>query len=347
MQEHQYLRLPETGEGLRLHLNENTGGCSPRVIEALGRVRAEQAACYPDYEAVTRACAAYFGVRPEQLVLTNGLDEGILATSLACLRSRDGMSEAIVIEPAFEMYGLCTDVAGGRVVSILPRPDFAFPIDAVLGAISSATRLVFLTNPNNPTGQCISRDAIRQIIQRVPPQAVVFVDEAYADFAPESFVDEIDRHPNVVIGRTFAKAHGLAGLRIGALIAAPAHLDPMRRIVPPYSLNVCAVAALGAALADVEHVRRYLAEVAESKQLLYATCDRLGLEYWPSAANFVLVRTGGQTARLLEGLAARRIFIRDRSDAPGCEGCVRITTGVVAHTRQLIAAMEEILCDGR
>ena len=339
-----YGRLPDPGEGLRLHLNENTAGCSPKVIEALRRMGSEDAAFYPDYEPVTRECGRYFGVAPEQLLLTNGLDEGILAAAVAYLQQPRDAAESIVVEPAFDMYAACSEAAGGRVVPVQPRFDFTFPLSEVLGAISDATRLVFLTNPNNPTGEQIPRGAIRDIARGAPKGAIVFLDEAYADFAGESFLDELDCCPNVVIGRTFAKAHGLAALRVGAVIAASSVLEPMRRVVPPYSLNACAVAALRIALNDTEHVRWYLAEAQQSKQLLYEACERLGLEYWRSAANFVLVRVGDRSDRLVRGLVERRIFIRDRSHEPGCAGCVRITAGVVQHTKACIAAMESVLC---
>ena len=339
-----YERLPEPGDGLRLHLNENTAGCSPKVIEALRQIGPEHVAFYPDYEAVTRECARYFGVRPEQLLLTNGLDEGILAAAVACLR-QPREAEAIIVEPAFEMYAVSSTAVGGRLVQVPPRSDFSFPLTEVLDAISDATRLVFLTNPNNPTGEPIPRPAIREVARRLPPDAIVFLDEAYADFAGESFVDELDRYPNIVIGRTFAKAHGLAALRVGAVIAAASVLGPIRRVVPPYSLNGCAVAALRAALNDREHVRWYLAQVQQSKQLLYDACERLGLTYWRSAANFVLVRVGERSGRLVRALAERRIVVRDRSHAPGCGGCVRITAGVVEHTQACITALESALCD--
>lgn len=343
----QYEQALAARDGLRLHLNENTGGCSPAVVERLRRVGADEMAYYPAYTDAVHACARYFGVRDEQVVLTNGLDEGILVTSLACLRQDAGRPEAIIIEPAFDMYPLCADAAGARIVSILPRPDFAFPLEEALAAINDATRLVYLTSPNNPTGQRIPRDAIRAVARCAPDRAVALLDEAYADFAGDSFLDELDRHPNIVVGRTFAKSHGLAGLRVGALVGAPATLAPIRRIVPPFSVNVCASAALPAALADVEYVRRYAAETEQSKRLLYDACDRLGLAYWPSAANFVLLRAGDRLRALVDGLAARHIYVRDKSDAPGCAGCLRITAGRVEHTKACIAAMEDILCGGR
>lgn len=340
---HEYERPPDPGAGLRLHLNENTGGCSPAVVEALRGLDAEEVAFYPDYDAVTAECAAFFGVTHAELILTNGLDEGILAAAVAATRGRAADADVIIVEPAFDMYAAAADAVGARIVTVSPWPKFEFPLRDVLHHIKRATRLVFLTNPNNPTGQPIPAAAIRKIAIRAP-RALVFIDEAYAEFAGASFAPELSRWPNVVVGRTFAKAYGLAAVRAGAMLGQPDTLAGIRRVVPPYSLNVAAVAALRAALRDTEYARRYLAEVDESKRLFYAACDRLGLKYWKSAANFVLVDVGARAAEIVSALAARRIFVRDRSRQPGCDGCIRITTGIVAHTNACIAALEEILC---
>ena len=341
-----YQKPPELYEGLRLHQNENTGGCSPRVIEALARLRPDQIGFYPPYAAATEAVATYLGVSTDRITLTNGLDEGIMALAVAFLRAAIGgpQLEAIVPEPAFEIFRFDTAVAGGRLVQVMPHADFSFPLDEVLDSITPNTRVVFVTNPNNPTGVDTPLEAIRTIARRIPPGAVVFVDEAYAEFAGVSFIPELDAFPNVIVGRTFSKAFGLAGLRIGCLVGAPATLDPVRRAVPVYSVNIAAVAAILAALGDLDHLNDYLRQVGESKTLLYAACDRLGLAYVTSRSNFVLVRAGDRTEALVKGSFAKGVYLRDRSTEPGCAGCLRIATGIVEHTRRAIAVMEEVLC---
>ena len=186
-----YQKPLELYEGLRLHQNENTGGCSPRVLDALASIRADQVSFYPPYEAATAKCARYLGVDPDNLSLVNGLDEGIMALAVAQLRppAAGRSAEAIIPEPAFEIFRFDTIVAGGVVVPVAPKPDFTFALDDVLEAITDATRVVFLTNPNNPTGVSMPLDAIPTIANRVPPGAIVFVDEAYAEFSGETFMD--------------------------------------------------------------------------------------------------------------------------------------------------------------
>ena len=343
---YEYERIVTPSEGLRLHLNENTAGCSPKVIAALQAVTREQAAVYPDYDAVTDAVARRLGVGTDEIVLTNGLDEGILAASIVTLRGggTNVPHEAIVVVPAFDMYAACADAVAGRVVEVALDRDFAFPIAALTRAITSRTKLIFLTSPNNPTGLTIPRGNVLEVA-RSAPDALVFVDEAYADFAGETLVDDREARmlPNIVIGRTFAKAYGLAGLRAGVLVGQPATIARLRQVVPPYSLNVCAAAALSAGLADDEYFRWYLSQVQASKTLLYGALSKRGIRYWRSAANFVLADFGDRARQVVDGLTARHVFVRDKSRDPACPGCLRMTTGVVAHTERLIAALEEVL----
>jgi histidinol-phosphate aminotransferase len=332
--------------GLRLHLNENTAGCSPAVVAALRALTAQDLAIYPDYDRAVASSAARLGVDPQALLLTNGLDEGILAAAMVACRSSlpTAPFEGLVVVPAFDMYAACTDAAGGRVVEVPLGPSFEFRLDAVLAALNACTRIVWLTNPNNPTGQSIPRHAIVRIA-RAAPHALVFVDEAYVDFGGTSVVNdpEFAGLPHVVVGRTFAKAYGLAGIRAGAVIGNRDTIAKLRRVVPPYSINVCAAAALPAAFADTTYYQWYVREVAESRALLYRAFERLGIEHWKSDANFVLARFPGRGTKLAAALAERGVHVRDRSRDPGCADCLRITTGVVDHTRRLLAALEEVL----
>lgn len=343
---HVYERHIDTGPGLRLHLNENTGGCSPRVLEALRQLVATDVSHYPDYGTVVSRAAAWFGVDQDRMILTNGMDEGILLACVSAFQqhARPG-GESLIPVPAFDEYAASTSACGGAVVTVPPRPDFVFPLAEVLDRISDTTRIVFLTSPGNPTGLLVPRDAVEAISKRLSPGALLFLDEAYVDFSKETFFPHLTSFPNVIIGRTFSKAFGLAAVRIGALLGDARTLEPMRRAVPPYSLNVFACAALLAALDDEEYVQWYRQQVEESRELTYAACKRLGLNYWPSEANFVLIRVGPLASQLVAALAERRIFVRDRTRQPGCAGCIRITTGLVAHTKVCLDAIEEILAE--
>lgn len=349
-----YEKAVVPADGLRLHLNENTSGCSPAVMAALRTMTPEMVAFYPDYSAPLAAAARHFGVDESHVLLTNGLDEGILAACLAAVVP-DPLSpapaqsaEAIVVVPAFEMQAACARTAGARIIEVPLETNFAFPAQKVLEAVRPATRIVFITTPNNPTGLLVAADRIFAIASAAP-HALIFVDEAYADFSGTTLIGDprLTAHPNVVIGRTFSKAHGLAALRCGALIGSTKMLRRVEEVLPPYSINVAGAVALTAALDDRRYYESYLDEVRQSKSLLYQMFDRLGIEYWPSEANFVLARFGRDASYVCTQLQERGIHVRDRSSSPQCDGCVRITAGVVAHTRRCIAAIEEVLCEAR
>jgi len=345
---------PDLGPGLRLHQNENTGGCSPRVVEAVRGFTAERLALYPDFTAAVLETASHLGVDPDRLVLTNGLDEGILLASIAFLLPRAPhalvelgaplvapVTEVVVALPTFEPYLHGAKAMGARIVAVPPTPDFSFPVEAVLRAVTPNTRLVYVNNPGNPTGQPIPLEAIRRVA-REAGHAVVFVDEAYHDFMDENFLAEAADYPNVMLGRTFSKAYGLAGIRVGVLVASPGLLEPVRRAMPLFNLNVVAIEAVRAAVADTSFRPWYLGQARQSKDLIYAACERLGLRYWRSAANFVLVDGGTRAREIVEGLQARGIFVRDRTADPSCPNCMRITAGVVEHTRKAVEALEAV-----
>jgi histidinol-phosphate aminotransferase len=345
---------PDPGAGLRLHLNENTGGCSPRVLDAIRRLATTDVSMYPSYTSLVTACARHFDVDPDWVLLTNGLDEGLLMAAVGHIaKTRAHDAETIVPLPAFDPYPNATAAVGATAVRIQPQPGYVFQTDAVLQAITPRTRMIFLNTPNNPTGQLIPLADLRRIAAAAP-QAVVLIDEAYIEFGGETFLPELASYPNVLVGRTFSKAYGLAGMRVGVLIGQPPALDPVRAVTLPFNINAVAIGATMAALEDREFLPAYARQVAESRLRLYEACDRLGLAYWKSAANFVLVRVpsttlgaSGTVQLFVEALAARQVHVRDRSKDPTTPGCIRITAGVREHTDAAIEALESVVAGRR
>jgi len=334
---------PDPGEGLRLHLNENTGGCSPRVLEAIRSVQTADVSTYPSYPVLVRACAAHFDVDPDWVLLTNGLDEGILMTAVGHIaRTRTFDAETIIPLPAFDPYPNSTAAVGATAVRVPPRADYSFQTEDVIRAITPRTRLIFLNTPNNPTGQLIAIADLRRIAEAAP-HAIVLVDEAYIEFGGDTFLPDLVRYPHVLVGRTFSKAYGLAGMRVGILMGQPQSLDAVRAVTLPFNINGVAMAATLAALEDREFLPRYAAQVAESRTRLYSACRSLGLPFWESAANFVLVRVGDAVPMFVDALAARRVHVRDRSKDPTTPGCIRITAGMLDHTDAAIEALESVV----
>lgn len=334
---------PDPGPGLRLHLNENTGGCSPKVLEAIRRVNPRDVSTYPSYPELVRACARHFNVDPEWILLTNGLDEGILMAAVGHIaRARAHDAETIVPLPAFDPYPNATAAVGATAIRIPAEPGYVFQADAVVRAITPRTRMIFLNTPNNPTGQLIAAADLRRIAEAAP-RAIVLVDEAYIEFGGETFLPELAAYPNVLIGRTFSKAYGLAGMRVGIVMGQPPALDPLRMVTLPFNINGVAIAATLAALDDPEFLPAYARQVDESRRRIYAACDRLGLAYWRSAANFVLVRVGDRVAPFVQAMAVRNVHVRDRSKDPATPGCIRITAGVLEHTDRAIDALASVV----
>lgn len=326
--------------GLRLDFNENTGGCSPRVIERLRQLQPEELACYPEREPVEREVASFLGLQPEQVLLTNGVDEAIHLICEVYLEPEDG---ALIVVPSFAMYEICAAATGAQVIPIPADKDFRFPTTKVLAhATAPKARLIAIANPNNPTGAAVSAEDLL-LIARSAPQAAVLVDEAYFEFHGESLLEHVGQLPNLFIARTFSKAYGMAGIRAGVLAGAAAQMQNLRRACSPYNVNGVALACVPAALADQDYVRQYVAEVRSSRDRLQEEFRALEIPFWPSQANFVMVRIGPSHADFVRVMRARGILVRERSSDWGCEGCVRITAGWQAHTDRLLAALRGVL----
>lgn len=323
-------------DGLRLDFNENTLACSPRVIETLQSITAADLTRYPERGSVEAIVAASLDVAPAQALLTNGVDEAIHVLCQAFLDRGDAM---LLPVPTYSMYEVYGSAAEAHIDAVLAGDGFRFPLDAMLHAIHQRTRLIAIANPNSPTGAAVARNAIVAVAEAAP-QAVVLVDEAYYHFFGETVLDLIGKLPNLVVARTFSKAYGLAGLRLGALIAAEETMQWLRRVISPYSVNQLALACLPAALEDRAYLDRYVAEVRAARAELAQALTALGLEHWPSEANFILTRIGAAHGAFVKAMRSRGILTRDRSADPGCDGLVRITVGTREQMQQARVAIE-------
>ena len=326
-------------DGLRLDFNENTLACSPRVLDALQKITAADLTRYPERGSVEAMVAASLGVDGAQVLLTNGVDEAIHVLCQAFLDRGDAMLLPVPTYSMYEVYGSAAEV---QIDTVLATKDFRFPLDAMLGAIHPRTRLIAIANPNSPTGATVTRGEILAVAEAAP-HAVVLVDEAYYHFFGETVIDLIGKVSNLVVARTFSKAYGLAGLRLGALIAAEETMQWLRRVISPYSVNQLALACLPAALEDSAYLEEYVAEVKAARAELAQALTAFGLQHWPSEANFILTRIGAEHSAFVKAMRARGILTRDRSADPGCDGLVRITVGTREQMRQALTAIKESL----
>ncbi len=324
---------------LRLDFNENTFAPSPRVLERLHRVTAADLTIYPEREHAEIALAAHLGLRSDQILLTNGVDEAIHLLCLAFLEEDD---EALIATPTFFMYDVSVGIMSGNLRRIQSDESFAFPYQRFLDAITPQTKLIMVASPNNPTGTIVSRRALLDIAEAAP-HAVVLVDEAYFHFHGETTLGDVGAIKNLVVGRTFSKAYGLANLRLGMLAGDADVLHAVRKVTSPYNVNGIALDVLPTALADTEYLDWYVEQVRTGRDRVQAALAEKNIRFWPSEANFVLFEIGRRHQEFVERMRGRGVRLRDRSSDPGCDGLVRITVGIEEHVTQGLKALHETL----
>lgn len=323
---------------LRLDFNENTAGCSPGVIEFLREhLSAEALSVYPEYGEARRELAAFFGVEPEELLLTNGTDEAIHVVLNTYV---DDGQEVLLLKPSYAMYRFYAEVAAAQIREIPYRPEtLAFPLEELLEAVGPATRAILVANPNNPTGTAVSLEGVEKILAKAPGAAVM-IDEAYYEFSSITALPLLGRFPNLFVSRTFSKVYGMAALRLGCLFSQAPNIGFLHKAQSPYSVNSLAALAGRAAIQDHDYITRYVEEALAARALLEEELDRLEIPRFPSQANFVLARFGERAIEIRDRLRQAGVLVRDRSyELPGC---LRITVGTRAQVRRLAALLEEI-----
>jgi histidinol-phosphate aminotransferase len=325
-------------DALRLDFNENTLACSPKVREALSRISTGDLTRYPERAPVEAIVAKYLGLAPEQVALTNGVDEAIHVLFETYLEAGD---ELLLPVPTYTMYEVYVSSTDARAVPVLASDDFKFPYEQLLAAITPKTKIIAIASPNSPTGCIATREQLIEIAKRAP-HAVLLVDEAYFHFYGETVMDLVGKIPNLIVARTFSKAYGLAGLRLGLLAGSVKMMSWIKRVLSPYSVNLLALACLPPALEDETYLNWYVGEVQAARGDFEAALDELKIRRWPSRANFVLTQIGPQHKEFARQLAEAGVLVRDRSNDPGCDGCVRITIGTREQMKQAIATLKKV-----
>jgi histidinol-phosphate aminotransferase len=323
---------------LRLDFNENTVGCSPRIIEFLKeQLSAEKLSVYPDYATLRPALASFFHVEPEQLLPTNGTDEAIQVLINTYIDDGD---DVLLLHPSYAMYRFYAEVAGAGIRELDYRPGtLDFPLEELLASITPKTKAVLIANPNNPTGTGIPLAAVEKILRRAK-HAAVLIDEAYYEFCGITALGLIADHPNLFVSRTFSKVYGMAAMRIGCLFSQAGNVAFLHKAQSPYSVNALAAMAAQEAVRDTAYIENYVTEALAARELLCVGLEKLGIEYIPSQANFVLMRIGARAVEVRDRLREKQVLVRDRSYE--IAGYVRVTVGTRAQTRRFLDALQEI-----
>jgi histidinol-phosphate aminotransferase len=322
---------------VRLDFNENTSGCSPAILRALGKISPKQLAMYPEYQRSTALLARYFGVRRSELLLTNGGDDALRVFFDTFVESG---SSILICEPTFPMYRYWGEIAGARVEALRYGPDMEFPMTGILGALRKKPRVLFIANPNNPTGTLLQIAEIEKILRAASNTAVV-MDEAYEEFSGVTLVPYIGKYANLFIARTFSKAAGLAALRLGAVMADAGSLSYLRRAMPPFPVNLAALVAAQAAVRDGRTIRGYVREIRRLRAWFEKELHGLGVKTFPSAGNFLLANFGSGGPRLFQRIEREGILLRERTKEIG-PGFVRITIGTQAEMKLLLKKIKRL-----
>jgi histidinol-phosphate aminotransferase len=334
---------------LRMDFNENPIGCSPAVRRALAKLSAASISAYPEQTTVRKKIARHFGVTADELLLANGTDEALSLVISTFVEPGDAV---LLVEPTYAMYRFYAELAGARIVA--PRyvaapvadsrfgAEMQFPWEPVFEALREKPRVFFLPNPNSPIGSVLSRAEVQRILEATP-ETIVVIDEAYYEFSGITVIPWVRRYENLIVTRTFSKTAGLAGLRLGCIFVRRELAAMMRKAQSPYPVNAAALVAGEAAIADRAFMARTVRDVKLGKELMAKGLARLGVTYFPSLGNFVLLHLGDRAKTVVAKLAKKGILVRDRSADFAGEGYVRVTLGTLAQTRRFLKALESIL----
>jgi histidinol-phosphate aminotransferase len=330
---------------IKLASNENCLGPSPKALAAirrdLGKINR-----YPDSASfyLKKRLARHLGVKEDELVTGNGSDEIIVLALRAFVGSDD---EVVVAKPTFLIYEIASQVQSAAIKTVPLKNELKYDLDAMRDAITDRTKIIFIANPDNPTGTYVRRDALDRFVKAVPESVIIFLDEAYFEFAKFSFKDypnglDYLEMPNIVVARSFSKAYGLAGLRIGYGVSNHEIISYMERVREPFNVNLLAQAAAVAALDDKGFLERTLKHVGEEKRLLYSALDDMGLRYVPSATNFVLIDVESDARKIAGILLKKGVIVRDMK-AWGLDAYIRVTIGTSKENRKFIKALKEAM----
>ncbi len=311
---------------LRLDFNENLLGPSPKVIEAIRSLEKDEIATYPSYEEAYQVLAKFVELKPEELLLTSGIDDALRLVFEVLVMQGDCV---LYMVPTFSMYRFYAQLKGARICEVELGKDFQIQsYDLVRKVTAEKPKLLIIADPNNPTGTSISNP--RRLLEEInlkSPETLIVIDEAYGEFGPNSYAKLVGQISNLIVLKTFSKAFGLAGLRIGFLAGDPEIVSLLKLASPPYNVNSVAIAAMKAVIKDFRDVEKYVQEVREMRCFIREYLNKIGFKAYHSEANFVLVNFGTVNKWVVNRLKESGILIRDRSIDPCLDGFSRITIG--------------------
>jgi histidinol-phosphate aminotransferase len=329
-------------EVIKLASNENPFGCSPKVKEAI-TAQLDQLPIYPDGACLElrAALAPFLNVKEQELVFGNGSDEIVMLITRAYLESG---TNTITSTPTFSVYKTNATIEGAEVIEV-PCVDGAHDLEAMAARINEQTRVVWVCNPNNPTGTIVTADELIRFLDQVPKHVLVVLDEAYMEYVKDAAfpnsIELLQKYKNIIILRTFSKIYGIAALRVGYGVAAEEIIDKLNRVREPFNVNHLAQKAALAALEDQAFVEQCKSANAEGLKQVYAGLDELGVPYYRSEANFVYAMPGGNSREIFQEMLKQGVIIRAFPQA------IRVTIGSKEQNEKMLAALKAVLAPAR
>mgnify|MGYP006276186877 CR=1 FL=1 len=330
-------------EVIKLASNENPLGASQAAIDAMQKA-AEDVHIYPDGNVyrLRKKLSAKLGVGEKELIFGNGSDEIVIMLGQAFMEPND---EIIMAETTFSEYRFSANIMGGEIVQV-PLKDYTHDLDAMLEAVTEKTKMIFVCNPNNPTGTMVGREEVEEFLAEVPDDILVIFDEAYSEYAtsqdyPET-IDYLADYDNLIILRTFSKIHGLAGLRIGYGIADEELISYLDRVRQPFNIGALAQQAALASLDDEEHLKQSVKYNEQGKEYLYEQFEELGLDYVPTETNFILVDVERDNNEVFQEMLERGVIIRSM-DSYGYDTKIRVTIGLPEENKRFIKELKRVI----
>ncbi|MDD5449570.1 MAG: histidinol-phosphate transaminase [Candidatus Omnitrophica bacterium] len=331
-------------EVIKLASNENPLGPSPKAVAAI-RAALKNLNRYPDANSFylkKRLAAERFELEPSNFVMGNGSDELITIALKAFLNEGE---EVIIADTTFLIYNIASQIANARI-TVVPMRDFKYDLKAMASRISDKTKLIFIANPDNPTGTYCGEEEVAAFMKQVPQSAIVFFDEAYYEFGRQKsdFPETLKylKGGNVIISRTFSKAYGLSGIRVGYAMASSTLASFMEKVREPFNVNLLAQAAALAALDDEGFLKKTLSNTQRGKDFLYREFGKLGLDYVPSATNFILVNIKKPSKEIFNRMLSEGVIVRGM-EAWGLNTFIRVTIGTEKENKKFINILKKII----
>ncbi|WP_455210219.1 histidinol-phosphate transaminase [Kaarinaea lacus] len=335
-------------EVVKLASNENPLGPSPMVLEAIQKQLLETTR-YPDGNGfiLKNALAQHLEINAEQITLGNGSNDVLELIARAFASADD---EIVFSQYAFAIYPIVTQAINAKAVKV-PAREWGHDMDAMLAAVNDATKVVFIANPNNPTGTWVNETKLQHFLENVPQKVIVVVDEAYIEYASDpsmqlegypNAMNWLQRFPNLIVTRTFSKAYGLAGLRVGYALSHPGIADLLNRVRQPFNVNHLALAAATAALKDSDYLRQTIQVNCEGLNQLKTGFDAIGLDYIPSCGNFICVDVGADAAGVYNALLREGVIVRPVANY-NMPNHLRISVGLTSENERFLKALNNVM----